>query len=475
MTVSTGLHRKRILSAEAAMLPPEAVAKWLEVLKPDDSFSTQPHGTAHEIVLLRRKDPLIDLALAKHGRDRRVLRRVFMRGNSGVRCAALGNRFSPGVWYQNFVHFGFNQLVKYGTKAELSALMQNEFIDVGVLEGLFRREGVFSEIDESRWQLLIEFVAQNPRLEKEYEGLMDGWAEYRHTAYAEDAWKLSCKVPVTDSWADVLESLFRHLPHSFKNDWVEPALERWKDDVDLGDPQLRNKFWLRSRIADQIEDREKCRYSQDLALRMSFYRSFLPDSPSQIQGYFEKDGKDFLSVIFANEHIFTSKDFQETLRKICWNQGSDLTYANVFNSRLEQIKAKNPHLIKDEFESESEELQAIRELREEVEDASEIAPQIDQVIQKINDLDGSVHDLNQKLDELRQEVDQNLGESCGWMARIIQLPLLLILGLLAYKFFGLVVSVVVIICLLGFTLRTAFVLDRERLTSMKAGTRQKRE
>ena len=52
---------------------------------------TPPESHVLEYILCRRNLPLIDLVLAKHGRSRSVLSRVFRRASLSVRVIASGN------------------------------------------------------------------------------------------------------------------------------------------------------------------------------------------------------------------------------------------------------------------------------------------------------------------------------------------------------------------------------------------------
>jgi hypothetical protein len=371
----TTLSQKRILCAEALLLPPEAVAKWLEAMAPEkSSLLFGGIRSAHEVILFRRKHPLIDLALARFGTDERVLGRVFRRGNSGVRCAALANRFagpnvSHGIFKIGFISSDeFHNLIKRGTRAELCALFQNEFLNDDVLEWLLQRKEVFAEIDEFRLQMLIFFLGDNPRLKKEYDGPIDGWAEYRHRAYAQHGWELSSIVPATERWANILIELYKNLPGTSNYEWVNSAIEKWQDDPENKNPQFSNKFWLRSRIANFIKDRLSCRDSDDLALRLSYYQNFNPENEAEIQLCYDKDKTDFLDGALRNDNFFIREDLREILKKFCWNEGREdysLDYVNNFNSAFEYMQKKLG--LQDEVsEAESPEMAAIRELQEQI-------------------------------------------------------------------------------------------------------------
>ncbi|MFQ5716791.1 MAG: hypothetical protein ACE5GQ_06775, partial [Nitrospinales bacterium] len=355
-----------------AVLAPERIVSFLEVISKETSQTLGPGHKAHEIVLLRRKHPSIDLALAKYGVDERVLRRVFKRGNAGVRCAALRNKFAipRGGLFKGWLSMDhFNQIIRNGTKAELSALMQNEFVEGKILQMLFKREDVFSEIEESRWQLIIYYISSNPRLNKDYQGpFLDGWAFYKWSAFENDAWKLSTVVPVTLRWADALEPLYRKIrPIKCEDHLISSALERWKDDPSLEGPKYNDYLPLRARIADCLDPNEELANSDDLALRLSFYRRFFPYDFLDWSPFLERDGEEFIEAILQNEGIWRDKSLRTQLCEMAWAysdpDSSSLFFTNLLPDRYlaveEQMKKEHPEWFRSEIDEYSEETESV--------------------------------------------------------------------------------------------------------------------
>ena len=131
---------------------------------------------------------------------------------------------------------------------------------------------------------------------------------------------------------------------------------------------MRAAFWLRSRIADLVKDRFSCRDSPDLAARLSFYRSFRPTDPTELQTHYDKDKTDFLDSALENINIFVQDDLRKALHDLCWDEGkerSSLDYANNFNYALEGMTKKFPDLLEDDSEK-SQEMVAIEELKGEL-------------------------------------------------------------------------------------------------------------
>ena len=90
-------YQQRIEAAFLTRCSPQAAYDWLfgrrftgdEAPWLSEWLSEAPKVL--EYLLLRRKDPLIDLGIARFGHSSKAVRRVFRRGDVGVRCAALSN------------------------------------------------------------------------------------------------------------------------------------------------------------------------------------------------------------------------------------------------------------------------------------------------------------------------------------------------------------------------------------------------
>ena len=210
---------------------------------------TPPESHVLEYILYRRNAPLIDLALAEHGRSRSVLERVFSRGSLPTRVVACAN---ASLFVGDMVHeslFRSNeqgnllwQIVKRGSLAELRAVCENPTLTSGFYAALIdcwegHEESRFApdaRISSDRFQHVLFFLSKNPRIsipreqskERYYH---DGFSDYEYTTLFTSCWKLAQVVPVEPEWAYVLAKLYEqlHRPYHVFDD-VAAVLYRWR-------------------------------------------------------------------------------------------------------------------------------------------------------------------------------------------------------------------------------------------------------
>ena len=152
-----------------------------------------------EYLLVRRNDPLIDLGIAQYGASSAAIKRVFDRGDKGIRCAAL---LSPHVGPSALMrrgwldHDGIVALVESGSAPELEALAKNEFLTDDAIEHLLERSEEFSGLADGQYLPMLMWLGKNPRMSKPYDDrVLDGSAEYLHGRVFHLAWELRVRFP----------------------------------------------------------------------------------------------------------------------------------------------------------------------------------------------------------------------------------------------------------------------------------------
>jgi hypothetical protein len=304
--------------------PPGMVAEWLQTnwKQPEpgidsDGWRTDDSGRRLiEYLLVRRREPLIDHALARYGYSTPAIQRVYNRGDVSTRYAAVQNPRGGAALNQA------QEILRTGKRSLVTALLQNPNLSSDFLEQLLRRKGRFSDIPDTRFILILYTLAGNKRLSKPYDGPFDGWAEYKYNQVFDAAWDLTRAAPTDQKWAAVLSSLLcrANRPPGFKD--LEGTIERWRIDEPIEEPKwhLRsNSFILRSYIADFSRADDDLLRSSDPALRMSFYRRFSPWQYKDWPDYLTRDGEEFVNAALENFELWRSPTKRERLERVCWD------------------------------------------------------------------------------------------------------------------------------------------------------------
>lgn len=332
--------RKDEIRIEAGYLrhcAPQAAYDWLVEHLPPAPSPGCPRPRRHldvtdgrkllEYLLFRRRDRLIDLGLARFGEIARIVRRVYARGDIGVRCAAWGNEFAvPDRLTERgwFTEREIIQLVTTAPQSELIALAANPAIDDDLAVELIGRKGIFAGLTDSAYQSVLVTLGTNPRLATQIDLQWDGFADYRYHNVFQAAWDLTRTLPVTQEWAAYLDRLLQKCvpPSGFKD--LDMVLARWRiDKVAEEDKKDRHhwpgySFYLRSRLADLRKADASLLASDDKALRLSFYRRFAPSAFPDWATFFDKDGEDFVEAALENEALWRSSQSRERLRDLAW-------------------------------------------------------------------------------------------------------------------------------------------------------------
>lgn len=201
-----------------------------------------------DYLAFRRRDPLIDLALARFGFSRTVLQRVYRRAPLSTRVALCRNpELLTGRLGRHYVPFRperghFTQsLVENGTDDEIRAFCSCPDYWDGVYTLLLQSfEGLPLEGDverpkvrEARFEIILHTLSMNKRMRTDRQDgprhqYRDGGSDYDYSKPFHAAWELASHLPASRRWAELLSRLYENLPRSWHTpEEIEPLLEKW--------------------------------------------------------------------------------------------------------------------------------------------------------------------------------------------------------------------------------------------------------
>ena len=332
-----------------------------------------------EYILYRRNLPLIDLALAEHGRSRSVLERVFKRASLSTRVVACanaslfyGDTLRESIFRNTEEGTLLRHIVARGSLAELRAVCENPDLEGGWYGGIVGRwegwEGHKRGISNDRFKWILFFLSKNPRIstpreESRQQYYYDAFTDHDYNELFTSGWKLAEIVPVEQEWAFVLSEFYRGLyrPHGVFDD-VETVLTRWRPeevDASLHDEEPSPFLSAREEIAAKfIEPSVEMLENNDPAIRQAFYRTFDPDSHE----FRELDWTEWLSRdqfcniwLGSNNKIWRSSVGRQKLKELLWHKSredNDLTDVGFFDKREQEFRGTNPEWFENEKEQE---------------------------------------------------------------------------------------------------------------------------
>ncbi|MFN9009635.1 MAG: hypothetical protein ACK5WH_10920 [Hyphomonadaceae bacterium] len=348
---------------------PEVAASWLatEPVKYSTVFGTpETPEDRHllEYILFRRVDPVIDLALATHGRSRTVLSKLYDRAAPALKAvlAANGSLFvgsdhgtrtplrdrdpnQSRIW----------NIVRHAPLSELRALCSNPDISSGFYHALvtsWQSDGD-SIVSEERFQHIVGFLADNPRVaqtrEKSRERhYYDGFANYDYNKFYVAAWALAYSVPVTLRWAKTLENLYSrlHRPFDCLKD-IDAAIARWQGTVGKYEPD--HYRGVRSSLAAAFVKPSLSQLrSEDPARRDAFLLTFDPTS----QEFRDLDWNEFIELdrnwdfaLYHNMKVWSSPVARTKFRQLLWEASktdNDISRVGLFDEKLEKMENLHP-------------------------------------------------------------------------------------------------------------------------------------
>lgn len=381
-----------VLQAELLASSPERVRSWLEAraakLDRSTSWGEAGNEATIESALLERNDPLINLSLARFAARSETLHLLLIRAgqeNKPVRLAVLMNEVVGRLAFYGMPlailkatgpakdDDAIKNFVSSLDIEEVTALFANPNIEEDFLTDFFEQKEPWQVLDEPRRLAAIEALRSNPRMRTDYEGPMDGWAEYRHGSVFSAAWRLAGRVPVTAIWASQLSWLYektRPEAHPIKDPlqlaarWFpEPSdLERIdyeKKNLERG--QLGIFAHMRQQIArlalgaaHSNEARRLLASHEDAAVRAAFY-AHAPLSVEDMKAANERDFGLAFDQMMWNINAWRTKAQRDLLHDMAWDSKRDpnsrLDAPNTYNARREFYEEKYPAWFKDEEES----------------------------------------------------------------------------------------------------------------------------
>ena len=336
-----------------------------------------------ERALRGRGDPLIDLALARHGRHMDVVSELFNAAAPGgsVRLACLTNRALGHEIFRSFPVglLGHEPepmaewLLSAGDE-ELSALFENPTLSDSFLSGILERGKGWEAIPDDRLCRFVSILHRNTRMRTLREDdWMDGYDEYSYGSVFNAAWKLAATAPATEPWAASLGWLFDQLqpdafsikePLALASRWhVDPAdaqaAKRETDSIAigyLGDKQRVRKGLARLALRENGGLMGELLTSDDVALRCAAYAAGSLNA-AQIRAGYEKDGELAYNEALNNLDLWKRQDNRQALHDIAWavvgaDKHSDLLAANIYKSKVKDLQQKHPAWFSNEEDGE---------------------------------------------------------------------------------------------------------------------------
>lgn len=368
------------LQAELSARPPEGVYQWLKDHEGEGDRFTPLLDDDALTSLLARNEALIELAVARFGQSSDVARSLFHGekkwdelGNhsAAVRLLILENEHIGKSGFNGIpeVYFsgGRTECIEWLATAsddEVFALFGNPQIENSFLSKFLECKDVWQAMDESRQQTALWALSKNSRMHEEYEGDMDGGAEYFHNAAFHAAWKLAETVPVGMKWANILSGVLEKLPTvAYDKDAAKgiDVAKRWQassnDEGAMDDEQglekngylggfqrVRMELARRSLAAQQISV-SALLSNDDPAFRAAAY-FYAMLTPEQIQQGFERDKNLAVNSCQRNSILYRDVATRTAVHDISWAilEFNDhyMDAANTYNYCEELERKKNP-------------------------------------------------------------------------------------------------------------------------------------
>jgi hypothetical protein len=235
------------------------------------------------------------------------------------------------------------------------------------LRGYLEGDDYWKVIDEERRVYSLEALCGNTRLQKKYEGWMDGQAEYDFNSVYTACWNLAKNLPVTKGYANVLGILLSKIvDERYEFDSFEVA-KRWiiKDEnKNKTTKEYLNgyesvRFAIYSDVLKNSESNSESFSNKDIAYRACAYSKLLI-TEDEIRSAYKKDKVLAIQYISANLNVWRYEKYREVLDEICWDADTkdnnhNLYCTNTYNQREEDLKEKHPDwFVEKDFEDEDE-------------------------------------------------------------------------------------------------------------------------
>jgi len=177
-----------------------------------------------------------------------------------------------------------------------------------LLTDLYERKAPFEKLDDKKWYTLLWASVANPRISTPYdEKWMDGFDEYLYGRVFSTAWKLFETLPVNKETAVLLAHLGEKLvpdpPHDMD---VMAVIKRWyieekEEHIDYFELCRLSISMLVKEFEEQFKSFKD---SEDIALRLSYYRRYRAFKPKNVRELFQKDSDKFLDEALNNVNLY---------------------------------------------------------------------------------------------------------------------------------------------------------------------------
>ena len=438
-----------------------AVFEWLRAQKPRFGVWS---GKSEEIetVLIERHEPLINLGLALYATDLsdETSLSLFRNNDRTIKKAALSGDISGFLhsWVER--HGILDEILDSFDAELLKYLLSNESIPDDLLVSLYKREKLFNSLTDEQWLTAIAFTTSNPRISTLLDELpWDGFEYFRYCEVFTAGWKLFETLPVNEKSAAVLSHLGENLVPDKSNDMdVFATIKRWKvegnDESDgLINSYVKCRYVLAKLIgcgAWAVKDRfreaigtefESLKDSDDLALRLSYYRRFRAHEPEEVRKLFEKDNDKFLNVALYNTNLYVNEAIRDELNKCCQDYEDPYhasSHLESFDAQVKRLTKEHPEWFPDfegeiTFDEVEDPLLRTNKRLEHLQQQTKILSQkligseSENQPTLIDDMKTEIDNVKSDLSESNQQLSEQLSKVIfwgGWMGVVIILLLL---------------------------------------------------
>jgi len=337
-----------------------------------------------ELKLLEKNDKFLDVVLAQYCFFSETITYLFKKSiaddNLALRLACLSNMSigKSGLGFfclpkalfnieiNNSISDDFRSWFSTITTGEIYTLFKNETIDGEFLTEFLQFEGgLWDALDDDKKVLVLISLADNTKVCKNYDGPMDGYAEYLHSNLFSVIWDLAKKLPVEKKWGFPLGYLLDKT-NDFRRKFnsLEVA-KRWSsvDEIEKKKQDLNGFESIRFAIyKDVIKDlfgeklKNKSHYAnEDVAYRACAYVQ-TDIKEDDIKEAYKKDGLVAIEYIMRNLRVWKNEKTRNVLKQICRDADSTsffnhLDCANMFKWKRERLVKQYPSWFEDKDES----------------------------------------------------------------------------------------------------------------------------
>ena len=326
--------------------------------------------------LLRRRHPLIDLALARFTNEDEIALELFRRdadvvgidheererSDSALKLAVLANKMLANPFHPvpGPLRLVGDHVSWLGTASsnEIAALFNNPTLGDGFLREFLEGSDAWSVLSDEHRRTVVFCLSRNANLRRERED-SDGSGWYERQALHHACWALAETSPVTDEWALALSYLYEKLPpNTIKGDasrWLDAAT-RWvspdgKKEDDRWDHFRTVRFHLARLVITRHPDicAELLTHG-DIAMRSAAY-GFADLAQEQLAEAFKRDKELAYDELARNEGLWKSPQTRDILRELerkarqaVKAAGGDSFYTfSSYSDWADAMRKKHPH------------------------------------------------------------------------------------------------------------------------------------